>query len=382
MSQNTKVFTFYSDKIYHKSVDGLKGKEYILEGYVSTGDLDLVNDIVTKGCMDNMFGQFDSRVIKLDFEHEAFRGNSETEAQINKSRIPLGKTIDRFRDEKGLKVVWKMNPTWKKFDSKGDVTMTFKDIWQNIEEGYYDAFSIAYIPTSTAEKQIAGKDVRLLDKVKLLNVALTGNPVNPGATMTNVMAKSLDYMKDKGGIKVGKKGYDKDGAHSHSGDNEIGEHNHPEIEKQMSSEINYLNNRIINLSDRMYELNKNSSTGEAPMIKSKKGGQKMVEEVKPAEPVEPAKPVEPVKPAEPEGKQYKPKKPEDEEDDEKKKKKKEGEKKAEEEKLEVKSRLDAVEKENKELKEIVEKARPKGLGARDKSVNIQEKSSKGPLDMI
>jgi len=201
MNQNSKVFTFNSDKLYYKAVDGSKGKEYMLEGYVSTGDLDLVNDIVTKSCMDDMFGQFDNRVIKMDFEHEAFRGETENEAQINKSRIPLGKAVDRYRDEKGLKVVWKMNPNWKKFDSKGDVVMTFKDIWNNIEEGYYDAFSIAYIPTRTADKQIAGKDVRLLDKVSLLNVALTGNPVNPFATMTSVMAKSLDYLK--GGDKMG-----------------------------------------------------------------------------------------------------------------------------------------------------------------------------------
>ena len=42
-----------------------------------------------------------------------------------------------------------------------------------------------------------GKSIRLLDDLNLLNVALTGNPVNPNASMTSVMAKSLEFMKDK-----------------------------------------------------------------------------------------------------------------------------------------------------------------------------------------
>jgi len=195
-TQNEQEFVFYSEKLNYKSQMGAKGKEYFVEGYISTGDMDLVNDIVTKSCMDDMMTQFDGRSIKLDFEHETFRGKSAIDAEANKTRIPLGKAISKDRDAKGVKVKWQMNPTWKKFDAKGNVTMDFKDIWQNIESEMYDAFSIAYVPTKTTSMQQQGKSVRMLENINLLNVALTGNPINPLATMSAVMAKSLAFMKD------------------------------------------------------------------------------------------------------------------------------------------------------------------------------------------
>jgi len=198
--ENKQEFVFYSDKLNYKTVDGSKGKEYFVEGYISTGDLDLVNDVVTKSCMDSMLQQFDGRSIKLDFEHESFRGKSKLDAEANKTRLPLGKAIDKSRDEKGVMVKWQMNPTWKKFDEKGNVVMTFKDIWTNVESEMLDAFSIAYVPTKTANQDREGKSIRLLDDVNLLNVALTGNPINPMATMSSVMAKSLEFMKDQEGI--------------------------------------------------------------------------------------------------------------------------------------------------------------------------------------
>lgn len=228
-------FTFYSDKLSFAEVKGKNGPEYFIKGHISTGDLDLVDDIVTKDCLDDMYSQFDSKNMKLDFEHEAFRGKSKIESEINKTKLPLGKAITRNIDNKGLEVKWQLNPTWQKFDEKGNVTMGFKELWSNITNNYLDAFSIAYIPVSTQVKNIDGKKARLLKNIKLLNVALTGNPVNTSATMTNVMAKSLDYLN--------KKGYDKDGAHAHTEEN-LGVHNHPEIEKRLDDFYNYVDRRI------------------------------------------------------------------------------------------------------------------------------------------
>lgn len=192
-----KTFVFYSDKLSYKAVDTPKGKEYYLKGYITTGDLDLVNDIVTKDCMGSMFSQFDTRSIKLDFNHETLRGKSKEEAEINKTTMPLGKFVGKDRDAKGIEITWKLNPTWRKFDEKGNIVMDFKDVWQNCEEGFYDAFSIAYVPTQSRVMEREGKSVRLLDNMNLLNVALTGNPINPGASMTAVMAKSLEYLNEQ-----------------------------------------------------------------------------------------------------------------------------------------------------------------------------------------
>lgn len=202
IEENSQEFVFYSEKLNYKTLIGTKGKEYFVEGYISTGDIDLVNDIVTKNCMDSMLNQFSDRTIKLDFEHETFRGKSKLDAEANKTRIPLGKAISQSQDSKGVIVRWQMNPTWKKFDEKGNVTMTFKDVWDNVESEMYDAFSIAYVPTSTKNIDQEGKSIRLLDHVNLLNVALTGNAINPQATMTAVMAKSLEFMKDQEGANM------------------------------------------------------------------------------------------------------------------------------------------------------------------------------------
>jgi len=379
---SNQVFSFHSDTINFKTLEGKEGKEFFIEGYISTGDIDLVNDIVTKACLDDMTNQFDDRVIKLDFEHEAFRGKDDFESQLNKTKIPLGKSIKTVRDEKGVKVTWKMNPTWNKFDEKGNVTMTFKDIWKNVEEGYYDAYSIAYIPLSTAQQNVKGVDARLLDKVNLFNVALTGNAINPNASMTNIMAKSLEWLKEKE-----LKGYEKDGAHAHTKEEPLGIHNHPEIENILRKEVDWLNDRINSLRERISGI----TDGEKETIlKNKKGDITMSEEKN-----NDAKPEgEGVKP-EDKGKAKKPddgKKPKKEDEDEEAGK--EPEKKAlkiENDLVEIKAQLKDItdkntelEKEVKDYKEIVEKARPSGLGAEnaaEKDPGAEVKST-GPLDFI
>jgi hypothetical protein len=169
-------------------------------------------------------------------------------------------------DEKGLLVKWKMNPTWKKFDEKGNVVMTFKDLWENVTKGFYDAFSIAYVVKKSRNKIVDGTKTQLLENVGLLNVALTGNPINPGASMTAVMSKSLAWLKD--GEKT--KSYDKDGAHAHTEENPIGEHNHPEIEKAISDIYSTIDRRMDYVFERIDNLTKPVSDEPEQMLKSDK----------------------------------------------------------------------------------------------------------------
>jgi polyisoprenoid-binding protein YceI len=180
-----------SDEFYTFYATGLKSLgDNLVEGYISTGDKDLVNDIVTPECMMDMLVQLQSRSIKLDLEHEAFRGKSAVEREINKSLIPAAKITDAMLDAKGIKVITKLNKNYPKYEMlKG-----------NLDEGFLDAFSIAYVPEKVRTK---GND-RYLDKVNLLNVAFTGNPVNPKASFTSVLMKSLqdEVCKIKGGISM------------------------------------------------------------------------------------------------------------------------------------------------------------------------------------
>lgn len=182
-----KSYEFYcTDNFDYEEVETKAGKEYYITGYISTHDRDLVDDIVTPACMSDMLTQLKNRSIKLDIEHESFRGKSTTETEINKTTIPIGRIVEARQDERGIWIKGLLNKAHTRFD----------EVWGSIKSGMLDAFSIAYIPTQIAYKMMDNSKVRLLDALNLLNVALTGNPVNPSATMGRVFAKSLYDMED------------------------------------------------------------------------------------------------------------------------------------------------------------------------------------------
>jgi hypothetical protein len=176
-------FIFTSDNLELKS----EGENFFVEGYISTSDLDLVNDIVTKACLLDMAEQMKERNIKFDVEHESFRGKSNLERETNKTIIPVAKIDDFLMDKKGIKVRAVLNKSSHRFD----------EVKGSIEGGFLDAFSIAYIPVKTNENTKGPGEPRKLEKINLLNVAFTGNPVNTEAKMTNVFAKSLKFLQEQ-----------------------------------------------------------------------------------------------------------------------------------------------------------------------------------------
>ena len=198
MKKEGNIFILNSKDLDFEKIEVKGQPKVFLTTTITTGDKDLVGDVVTENCMESMVKQLKDRTIKLDFEHEAFRGESLTETEIAKTRVPLGKRVSFERGTKGVDVTWELNPAWKKFDSKGGVVYSFDDIVNNVENKFYDGTSIAYIPTQTKEvKGEDGSQTRLLDDVVLLNVALTGNPVNTHASVNEIFMKSLDYLKGK-----------------------------------------------------------------------------------------------------------------------------------------------------------------------------------------
>lgn len=155
-------------------------------GYISTYDSDYYNDIVTKNCMSDMYEQLNNTSLKIDLEHESFRGETELDKQLNKTLNPIAKVVDKFMDDKGILVKTVLNKNHKRYaEAKG-----------SIKDGFLDAFSIAYIPEKVRFEEKDGKRYRYLDKVKLLNAAFTGIPVNSHATFTQVAIKSIDDFDD------------------------------------------------------------------------------------------------------------------------------------------------------------------------------------------
>ena len=179
-----------------ESVEVKGQKRVFLEGVISSTNIDLVNDLVTKNCLESMRDQIIQKNLKLDLEHEAFRGDSIEETEINKTKVPVGRMFDAEvkateRNQFSLFVKSELNP----FNDR------YENIKGNIENKFLDAYSIAFIPLKSATKIIEGKEVRLLDDVTLLNVALTGNPINTHALNQEIFTKSInsleDYKKEK-----------------------------------------------------------------------------------------------------------------------------------------------------------------------------------------
>lgn len=169
-----------------------KGEQKVfLEGFLSTSDPDLVNDIVTKNCLESMQRQILERNIKLDIEHEAFRGKSFEEKEINKTRIPAGRFIDAAvekigNNRWGLRVKAMLN----RFNPR------YNEIKGNVMDRMLDAYSIAFIATKVRHETINGKSMRFLDDLALLNSALTGNPINTEAINREVFFKSINSLED------------------------------------------------------------------------------------------------------------------------------------------------------------------------------------------
>ena len=174
ISQNEKSYSFYTTNLTPEVIENKSEKEYYVEGIISTGDKDLYNDIVSDSCLDDMVSQLKTKNIKIDYDHEAFRDDN--------TILPAGMVVDSKRVNKGVWVRTKLNPSSPKF----------KALWNSVKNGFVDAFSITYKVADKVNKMVGGVATRILNKVDLVNVALTGNPVNPACKIMDVFTKSLN----------------------------------------------------------------------------------------------------------------------------------------------------------------------------------------------
>ena len=178
-----KSYSFQTETIDFQDIIVKGEKKRFVTGYISTSDLDLYNDVVTEKGLKSMLNQLNDSTIMLDYEHEAWRDDN--------SIIPVGKIVESKLDDRGLWVKAELNPFSPKFDN----------MWGSIKKGFIKAFSIAFVPVTTVMKTIEGTEVRLIEELELLNVALTGAPVNPKASMTGfkglkgVMMKAINDLE-------------------------------------------------------------------------------------------------------------------------------------------------------------------------------------------
>ena len=95
-------FEYFAEGLKFYEVETKSEREHYVEGYITTSDLDLVNDIVTKACMLDMLAQIKSGNIKLDFDHDTIK-------EENLNKVPTGRIIDAKLDTKGIWVKAQIN---------------------------------------------------------------------------------------------------------------------------------------------------------------------------------------------------------------------------------------------------------------------------------
>lgn len=177
---NQMILTAVTPKFNAQEIDTKGVKEYIIEGYISTPDVDLVNEVVSIKALQSLVEQINQGSIKLDFDHETIH-------EDNLDMNPVGRIVSAELDNKGVKVKAILNSANRRF----------KEIWGSIKGGFIDAFSITFKALKSITSYLNGAAINILDEIKLINVALTGNPVNPHATFERVIVKALKETEFK-----------------------------------------------------------------------------------------------------------------------------------------------------------------------------------------
>ena len=168
-----------------KSDDG-KEKTFFIEGHISTIDPDSANDIVTEQGQDNLVTEISSKDITMDLDHESFRNSDGSIPDRDLNKIPVAKIVESKRTAIGTYVKAMLNKDHPQF----------KNILSSIKNGFLHSFSIAYHVKDFVKKVMNGEQFRLLNKLELRNVGITGNPVNSNATFSISLKSHIKKMEE------------------------------------------------------------------------------------------------------------------------------------------------------------------------------------------
>ncbi len=165
-------------------------KRFFIEGHISTIDPDSANDIVTEKGQNNLVEEIKTKDITMDLDHESFRNKDGTTPDRDLNKIPIAKITESKRTAIGTYVKAMLNADHPFFDN----------ILSSIKNGFIHSFSIAYHVKEAVNKIINGEQFRLLNKVELRNVGITGNPVNSNATFSVSLKSHIKKMVDENKI--------------------------------------------------------------------------------------------------------------------------------------------------------------------------------------
>lgn len=162
--------------------------DYYIEGYISTIDPDFINDIVDDTGQKSVYNELQNSDITMDEDHDEWRDPATGKLYDGKkNKYPIAKIESSKLDNIGTWVRAKLNKYHPDFETR---------ILPMIKDGYLHSFSIAYNVNKSFSKLIDGIKYRVIQGLKIANVAITGNPVNKKATF-NIALKSYSKMVEE-----------------------------------------------------------------------------------------------------------------------------------------------------------------------------------------
>jgi len=191
-----------------------KKGEHIVAGYGSYVMIDSDDQLVTRDALLKGLKKFmkNSARRNIMFSHEG---------------IQIGEVLDGYKsytthvDDKGLFIVAKIY----------DDIETAKDVWDGIEAGEFNAFSISFEPLDTAQHIVDGvwEEVR---KLNLLEVSVCQNPKNP-LSRFKILSKSKNVKETQKGEKMAEEELKhKPKDDKSSDDKEVSKSEEPETEEE------------------------------------------------------------------------------------------------------------------------------------------------------
>lgn len=156
----------------------LKGsKQYYIEGYASTVDEDKAGEIIDVTAQRDIYDQVLTENITMDIEHEEwYDDNGKLLARPKNEKIPVAKIVHAELRPKGVWVKAQINTNLR----------SFNELWGSIKDGFLKAFSVAFYPV----QKVGG----VIKHLRLVNVTLTGSPVNPNATFAASMKSAAAWL--------------------------------------------------------------------------------------------------------------------------------------------------------------------------------------------
>jgi HK97 family phage prohead protease len=149
-------------------------EKWFVEGYASTSDVDLVDDIISPLALQNAADDLLNNSTVL-FNHNVDQA--------------IGKVVQSEAKDGKLKI-------------KALISQTVPTYWKQIQEGVLNKFSIRgqVIEAIREVSSTLGRAVRVIQAMKLLEVSLVNLPANPEARVVSwYVSKSLNDYEIKGG---------------------------------------------------------------------------------------------------------------------------------------------------------------------------------------